>query len=55
VGVSVDGKAKSLVLNAHTGAPAGNFPGGFQGLAASPDGKRVAVSNGRSVDLYDVP
>jgi hypothetical protein len=56
LGVSRDGKAKSLVLNTHTGAPAATFPGGLNllALAISPDGQRLAVGNGRSVDLYDV-
>ena len=56
LGVSRDGKAESLVLNVHTGAPAATFPGGLnlRALAVSPDGQRIAVGNGRSVDLYDV-
>jgi hypothetical protein len=54
LGISRDGNARSLVLNAATGKPAGTFPGGRRSLAASADGHRIAVGNGRVVDLYDV-
>jgi WD40 repeat protein len=56
LGFSRDGKTNSLVVNAHTGAPAGTFPGGrnLNALAVSPDGKLLAIGNGHSVDLYDV-
>lgn len=54
LGISLDGKARSLVLNAATGKPVGTFPGGHRGLAASPDGHRIAVGNGRVVNVYDV-
>lgn len=54
IGIHPEGSAKSLVLDAHSGARVATFPAGQDGLAVSPDGKRLAIGNGRSVELYDI-
>lgn len=54
LGSNKEGTEKSVVMNTLTGTPIATFTGGHNGLAASPDGKRLAIGNGQSVDLYDV-
>lgn len=54
IGIRRADSIKSLVMDARTGLVVASFPGGQNGLAASPDGKHLAVGNGRSIDFYDV-
>ncbi len=54
LGSNMDGTAKSLVVEAISGKPLTTFPGGHGGIAISADGRKLAVGNGRAVDLYIV-
>jgi len=54
LGSNMEGTAKSLVVEAATGKPLTVFPGGHDGIAVSSDGRKLAVGNGRTVDIYTV-
>ncbi|HSY54487.1 MAG TPA: hypothetical protein VK785_08575, partial [Opitutaceae bacterium] len=49
-----DDTAKNLILDATTGKLLLWFEGGHDGIAISPDGKLLAMGNGRSVKLLDI-
>jgi WD40 repeat protein len=46
--------AKNLILDVKTGQRLLEFKGGESGIAISPDGKRLAIGDGKSIKFYEI-